>query len=92
MRLLLDTNVILDLALKRHPFFPQAASLLKTAKQLRYQIMVTATSITDIYYIIRKAKGKDTAFGFIEAFLKFAEVASVNKHVIMQALRSELAF
>lgn len=90
MRLLLDTNVILDIALKRHPFFTQAALLLKTTRKQGHQLVVTATSITDIYYIMRKAKGREKALGFIESLLKFADVASVDKQVVIQALRSDL--
>ncbi len=90
MRILIDTNVILDIALERQPFVEKSALLLKTAPRCNMQLFVTATTITDIYYITRKAKGKDTALDFIKDILLFVEVASVDKDVIIQALHSNI--
>lgn len=44
-----------------------------------------------MYYIVRKAKGKDIALDFIKNLLQFVEIASVNKNVILQALESDIA-
>lgn len=90
MKLLLDTNVILDIALKREPFVEQAVLLLKTAQRCSLQLFMTATTVTDLYYITRKEKGKETALAFIEDLLQFVEVASVDKQIILHALRSEM--
>ena len=61
MKILIDTNVILDIALEREPFVKQAAMLLKAAQQYKIQLFMTATTVTDLYYITRKEKGKETA-------------------------------
>jgi predicted nucleic acid-binding protein len=63
MKLLLDTNILLDIALKRQPFVGQAAQVLTTAQHQKFSLYITATTITDLFYIIRKAKGKDIAAG-----------------------------
>ena len=90
MKILIDTNVILDIALERKPFVKQAAILLKAVQQYKIQLFMTATTVTDLYYITRKEKGKETALEFIEDLLQFVEVASVDKHVIIQALHSDI--
>ena len=87
MKLLLDTNILLDIALKRQPFVMQAAQVLTTAQHRKFPLYMTATTITDLFYIIRKAKGKDVALAFIEDLLQYVDVAAVDKSVIMRALK-----
>lgn len=90
MKILIDTNVILDIVLERQPFVEQSAELLKTAQQDNIQLFLSATTITDLYYITRKAKSKQIALDFIGDLLQFIEIASVDKRVIIQALHSDM--
>ena len=90
MRVLLDTNVILDILLKRQPFVEHAKMVLQTAQQGQCKFFMTATTVTDVYYLARKAKGKAVALEFIEDFLQYVEVAAIDKGIILQALRSEI--
>lgn len=52
---------------------------------------MTATTITDLYYITGRAKGRETALSFIGDLLCFFDVASVDKEVIIQALQSDMS-
>nr|VFJ64883.1 MAG: Predicted nucleic acid-binding protein, contains PIN domain [Candidatus Kentron sp. FM]VFJ65181.1 MAG: Predicted nucleic acid-binding protein, contains PIN domain [Candidatus Kentron sp. FM]VFK15279.1 MAG: Predicted nucleic acid-binding protein, contains PIN domain [Candidatus Kentron sp. FM] len=90
MKVLVDTNVILDIALDREPFVEYAALFLKTARQRIIPLFMTATTVTDLYYILRKERGKDIALSFISDLLQFVDVASVDKKVVIEALRSEI--
>ena len=47
---------------------------------------ITATTVTNIYYIARKEKGKNETLGFIKSILEFIDIADVNKSVILNAL------
>ncbi len=49
---------------------------------------LSATTITDLFSIAAKAKGKDFALALIRDLLDFVEVATVNKTVILDALHS----
>jgi len=91
VKILIDTNVILDIVLERQPFVEQAIRLLQTAQQANIVLFVTATTITDLYYITRKARGRTIALDFIADLLQLMEVAGVDKAVIMQALHSDIA-
>lgn len=91
MKLLLDTNILLDIALKRQPFVVQAAHVLTTAQHRQLPLYMTATTITDLFYIVRKAKGKDVALAFIQDLLQYVDVAAVDKSVVMRALKLGLA-
>ena len=90
MKILIDTNVILYSTLERQPFFEQSARLFKTVIQSDIQIFITATTIIDLYYIIRKAKNREVALNFIEDLLRFTEIAAVDRNVITEALKLDL--
>ena len=90
MKILVDTNVFLDIILERQPFFASSAQLLQRAPQENVELFLTATTITDLYYIVRKAKDRNTALTFIKDLLTFVEVSAVDKHVILQALQLEM--
>ena len=89
--ILVDTNIILDIILEREPFVKQSAQLLQKTQEVGIEVFLSATTITDLYYIARKAKGKKVALAFIKNLLEFVEIASVNKSVIVQALESDLS-
>ncbi len=51
--------------------------------------IVTATTITDIYYISKKGKGHNEAIEFIANLLQIVDVLGVNKEVILSSIESE---
>ncbi len=91
MKALVDTNVILDIALKRDPFCSAAVSLLKVSEQKGVRLYVTATTITDLYYIIRRARDKATAYSFLRDLLSVFEVAAVGRQEVLAALDSDVS-
>lgn len=88
MNVLLDTNVVLDFVLDRQPFAKAAELVFDMAKRHPIQFYLSATTITDLFYIAAKAKGKVFALALIKDLLEFVEVAAVNKTVILDALHS----
>ncbi len=90
MNVLLDTNVLLDFVLEREPFVKDAEKVFQVAKHHSIQLFMSATTITDVFYIARKEKGKEQTLAFIEDLLQCVEVASVDKAVILHALHAEL--
>ena len=90
MNVLLDTNVVLDVVLDRQPFAKAAELVLDTAKHRQIQFYLSATTVTDLFYIASKAKGKVFSLALIKDLLEFVEIASVDKAVILGALHSGL--
>lgn len=91
MKLLLDTNVILDIALNREPFVHDAVQLIQVATSKNIAFYVSATTITDLYYIIRRSTGKESALGFIKDLLEYVHIAGVDQHTVMQALEAGMS-
>ena len=63
MRILLDTNVVLDVAFERQPFYAAASRILDASDFDRIHLFITASMATDVYYVLRKAKGREVALG-----------------------------
>jgi len=57
MILLIDTNVILDILEKREPFFQASFAALQQATVSRHRILFSASSVKDIFYLVRSHTG-----------------------------------
>ena len=90
MRLLLDTNIILDIGLKREPFYKDSADVFTKIDNKTTFGFVTATTITDIYYIAKKDKGHSLAIEFIGNLIQFVDLIGIDKGIIIEALSSNL--
>jgi len=89
-RLLLDTNIILDIALKREPHFEHSSKIFELIDRKRIIGYITASTVTDIYYISRKEKGNEIAIEFISNLIEIIDVIGVDKSTIVKALKSNL--
>lgn len=54
MDVLIDTNVILDVLAKRYPFYEKAEKIFFLVAEEKITASITASSVTDIYYLIHK--------------------------------------
>jgi predicted nucleic acid-binding protein len=89
-KVLFDTNIILDIALKRNPHFDDASRLFALIDQKKIVGNITATTITDIYYISKKEKGHSEALNFIINLVQVVDVVGIDKEVILNAIASDL--
>lgn len=90
MQVLIDTNVVLDVLLKRFPFVQDAVEVLKVPETVA-QKFVSASAITDIYYIAyREIRDKQNVKNLIKTLLKVVHVAEVSESDILSALDSDL--
>ncbi len=85
MKVLLDTNVILDLMLERDPWRTEAEAIADADGRL--QSHVCASSITDIFYISRKLVGADKARRIVRNCLDLLQVVSVTRDLLDAAER-----
>ena len=88
MKVLIDTNVIVDVALDREPFFAESDRILTLAEEAQIQGYVSASTFSDLYYIIRRDKGRDWTLEFLRQLATFCQVATVDNSVISIALTS----
>lgn len=55
MRVLIDTNIFLDILLKRDGLYEESSSVIRILKRNRDQIFVNVSTLKDIYYFANKA-------------------------------------
>ena len=87
MKILFDTNVVLDVLLDRAPHVDPASKLFSLVDAERIDGAVCATTITTIYYIAAKSFSAAKAKKEIRKLLALFEVAPIDKHVLDAALQ-----
>lgn len=91
MKVLFDTNVILDVLLNREQFAADAIYLLQAVEHVVLKGFLCATTLTTIDYLATKTLGKIKSRQAIGQLLTLFSVAPVNEQVLTAALVSEFA-
>ena len=87
MKALFDTNVVLDLLLDREPFSRDAARCFSRVEAGEIEGWLCASTVTTLYYLIRKSAGAWKARESITLLLSLFEIAPVNKIALEGALQ-----
>lgn len=88
--ILIDTNIVFDIALERREFYDKARELFEISFLNSVPAFVTASSVTDIYYLLKKKKGHLNTINFLKNFFLIIDIAGVDKDVISNALNSDM--
>ena len=87
MRVLIDTNVILDILQKREPFFTDSYRALRWALENDAECLISASAATDIFYALRKSLGSaQQAKEHIDQLaqvVSFADVQGMDIHTAL---------
>jgi predicted nucleic acid-binding protein len=86
MKVLFDTNVVLDVLLQRASHVEVASKLFALVDNGRIKGSICATTATTIFYIAAKSFGRPRARAQIHALLDLFDVAEVNGDVLDRAL------
>jgi predicted nucleic acid-binding protein len=91
LRVLFDTDVMLDLLLDRQPFSAPAANLFSRLERGGIRGYFCATTMTTIHYLAAKVVGTKRARTEVRRLLRLFEVVPVNRSVLEAALTGEFA-
>ena len=86
MRLLLDTNLVLDVLLARTPFDADGARVMSAVETGVAEGFLCATTVTTIHYLAAKAAGRKTAEKHIGSLLRIFQIAPVTDVILASAL------
>lgn len=93
MKILIDTNVILDVLQKREPFFADSYQSLRKALEADTECLISASAATDIFYVLRKAlQSASKAKQQIERLsqiVTFADVQGTDIHTALMYSMSD---
>jgi predicted nucleic acid-binding protein len=91
VRVLLDTNIVLDFLLQREPFFRDAELLFLAIDAGQVIGYVTATTLTDIFYISRKhTRSIEQARQAVSETLTAMVICPIDRVVLKSAFDSGL--
>ncbi len=89
-RVLFDSDVLLDVLAQRQPFVVASAQALNTVTQAQVQGYVSGHAVTNIFYILRRQVGSETARELILRLVQHLQIANVTDEVIRSALQSSI--
>ena len=88
MKVLLDTNVLLDILEKREPYFSDSYKIFIKSAERKIEAIIGAGSVTDIYYVTRKnCKDAEQALDFIIDMLKIVTPVDTKAVDIQTAIK-----
>lgn len=89
MKILFDTNIILDVLLDREPYASSAAVLMSKIEESEIKGFLCATTITTLHYLLVKTLGNKDSKKYIKLLMTLFEIAPVNRLVIENALNND---
>jgi predicted nucleic acid-binding protein len=90
-KILLDTNVVLDVLLDRNPHVAVSAVVWAGVETGKVGGLLSAHALTTIHYLIRKERGNAKATRIVSDILRVFGVAPVDGPILQEALRFHLS-
>ncbi len=91
MRILLDSNVVIDFFEGREPFFEESARVIERVERGVVTGLLCATTLTTIAYLAQKTIGKKQAVEQVRQLLTLFEVAPVTRPILDAALAGNMS-
>ncbi len=88
-KIFVDSDVIIDFFTDREPFANPASKIFELNEVGVIQIYISAVSLNNIYYIVRKFLGHKNTIKIIEELVEITEIIGTTKKEIVQALKND---
>ncbi len=85
MRVLIDLNVLLDVAQVRQPHFADSARVLSAVVRKEFEAWIAAHCLTTLHYLIEKHNGLAAADAAVDWHLKHFRVPALSEAVLNRA-------
>jgi predicted nucleic acid-binding protein len=86
-RILLDTNIVLDVLLDRQPHVKASAVVWTAVETGVAEGMLAAHAVTTVHYLVQKELGATAAKRVVASILKVFGIAAVDAAVVQEALQ-----
>ena len=91
MKVFIDTNLVLDVLAQREPFFDESKRVWELIEKGEVTGYLSATSLTDIFYILKKHLGQNGAYASLSKLMLVFRAVSVSEADVRKALRLGLS-
>lgn len=86
-QILLDTNILLDVFMKREPFYENSSKVFAFCCKGQYTGSIAAHSFTNMFYLMRKNYSQEELRKILFSLTKLFKIVSLNKSKIIKALK-----
>jgi predicted nucleic acid-binding protein len=90
-KLFVDSDVIIDFFTDRAPYANSASELFDLSEQGKVKLYLSAVSINNIYYIVRRFLGHKKTIEVVELLTEMTEIVGTTKKEIIQALKNNFS-
>ena len=85
MKVLIDTNIILDVLCKRPDFYEDSANIFKLCEVIKLSGVISSLSIPNIMYILRKELDADKTREILDSLMLIFSVADLKTDDLKKA-------
>ncbi|MBK8701145.1 MAG: PIN domain-containing protein [Saprospiraceae bacterium] len=85
-RILIDTNIIIDLLAKRKEYYAEAAELFSLADKKEITLTISALTFANTNYVLSKLRSPKEARQILRKFKVLVEILSLDDKIIELAL------
>lgn len=86
MKLMIDTNIFLDVMTEREPFYKNSKAVLELCESKKVYGFLSASSVADIFYLIhRQLHSVDLAYKALGYIFDIAKVLTVTNEDVLNA-------
>ena len=90
-KLFIDSDVVIDFFTDREPHANPASELFELGESGAVVLFLSAVSINNIYYIVRRFLGHKKTLEVVETLAEMTEIIGTAKKEILQALKNEFS-
>ena len=90
-KLFVDSDVVIDFFTDRQPHVNPASELFELNEQGNIKLYLSAVSINNIYYIVRRFLGHKKTIEVVELLTDMTEIVGTTKKEIIQALKNDFS-
>ena len=91
VRILVDTNVALDLLLNREPFAIDALQLFALAEAEKVELLLSTDAISTIFYVVRKNCDSSVAREALAKLLDYVALVALDERAVIRGLATDFA-
>lgn len=89
MVILVDTNIIVDVLMKREPYMQEAQEILTKCASREITGYLAAHSIPNLFYILRKSYTQEESRTFIKELCSIFRISDLNAKKILSAAENK---
>lgn len=90
-KLFVDSDVVIDFFTDREPHANPASELFELNEQGNVKLYLSAISINNIYYIVRRFLGHKKTLEVVEVLTEMTEIIGTTQKEIIQALKNNFS-